>query len=510
MVVLLTALQTQITLGGIPHVQDEQAYLLQARIFAEGARTAPTPEGSPWMAMEFQELEPRWYSVFPPGWPLVLALGVRLGAPWLVNPLLAASLPWLAWWAFRPRLEEPVARLTAVLVALSPGVLLLGGSWMSHTLTLALSLAALAAVQRGGVAMALAGGAAVGLLAATRPWDAVLVGGPICAYAAVQAARGGRSPATLLCFGLGPALAVGLLLLDNRNLTGSAWMFPVDAYFERGTDWGERWPEGCNRLGLGEGHGCASYMAKSGYTLSLAARNLTSNAMFFDALFLGFKGGGLLAVLGLPALARRAPALLAPLVLVPLGYGLYWYHGVCYGARFWTGVYLTALPAAALALRGALARLQARPWLVALPSALGLALSWPALQRELGDRYWCVDDTLAPALEARGVDAGLVFLRDRGQERMFWSRTKLDGGLCSAGSAAGAGLARNDPWGRAPITWMRLPDRASLVALLEAHPDQPAWRVDRDLAAGSASLYRWAPAEGAWIAVGPLDPTARR
>ena len=418
-VLLLCALQIQGSLGGVPHVQDEQAYLLQARIFAGGARTAPPLPGSPWMAMEFQEMAPRWYAVFPPGWPAVLALGVLAGAPWLVNPLLAASLPWLCWVAFRRLIGAPAARLTAILVALSPGVLLLGGSWMSHTLTLALGLVALAGVQWRG-AGALLAGLATGVLAATRPWDAVLLGGPVCLVVLAQTARGSWPWSRLLAFSVGPAVAMALLLWDNQQLTGSPLMPPVTAYFEDGTDWGERWPPGCNRLGLGEGHGCASYMANSGYTLSLAWRNVWSNARYFDHLFLGFAGGGLVALLGLPLLARRAPALLVPLVLVPLGYGLYWYHGVAYGARFWHGVYLTALPAAALALSAVTNRLRALSSAALLPSVLGLALAWPGLQRELSAHYWCVDDTLAPRLAQLGVTEGLVLLDDRGQRRLFW------------------------------------------------------------------------------------------
>lgn len=504
---LFCALQARGSLGGIPHVQDEQGYLLQARIFAEGARTAPPLPGHAWMSMEFQEMEPRWYSIFPPGWPLVLALGVAAGAPWLVNPLLASTLPWLCWAAFRRPLGGEVARLTAILVALSPGVLMLGGSWMSHTLTLACALAALAGAQAG-VGGALLAGLATGLLAATRPWDAALVGGPLCLYAVAQTARGRWSGARLAAFAAGPTAAALLLLWDNQALTGSPWMFPVTAYFERGTDWGERWPPGCNRLGLGPGHGCASYMSKSGYTLSLAARNVAGNARYFDQLFLGFTGGGLLAALGLPALLRRAPALALPAALVPLGYGLYWYHGVCYGARFWHCVYLSALPAAALALRAVITRLRTTPLLAALPSVLGLALSWPGLQEELRASYWCVDDTLAPRLERLGVRDGLVLLDDRGQLRMFWQRTKLDGGLCNYGLSAGAGLARNDPWGRGAVVWMRQPDPEHLPQVLSAYPERPVWRVVRDLSTGAALVYQWAPDTETWTAHGRLEASA--
>ena len=40
----------------------------------------------------------RIFSVFPPGWPAVLAAALLMGVPaWLVNPVLGAALVWLTW-----------------------------------------------------------------------------------------------------------------------------------------------------------------------------------------------------------------------------------------------------------------------------------------------------------------------------------------------------------------------------------------------------------------------------
>ena len=84
--VMLATLLCWGALDGIPHVQDEIVYTLQARVFAGGDRWAA--ESLSW----FFWLESPSASAFPPGWPALLALGEAVGAGWLVNPLLAGAL----------------------------------------------------------------------------------------------------------------------------------------------------------------------------------------------------------------------------------------------------------------------------------------------------------------------------------------------------------------------------------------------------------------------------------
>ena len=79
-----------------PHVQDSVTYLFQAQTLARGRLTAPAPplaeaEATPHFAQEFLLVRHgRWFGKYTPGYPMLLALGVLVRAPWLVNPLLAA------------------------------------------------------------------------------------------------------------------------------------------------------------------------------------------------------------------------------------------------------------------------------------------------------------------------------------------------------------------------------------------------------------------------------------
>ncbi len=78
-------------MGGIPHVQDSVAQLFQAKIFSHGRLAFPAPEDPKFFERIYVVvMDGRWYTIYPPGHAIVLALGVLAGAPYLVNPFIAA------------------------------------------------------------------------------------------------------------------------------------------------------------------------------------------------------------------------------------------------------------------------------------------------------------------------------------------------------------------------------------------------------------------------------------
>jgi len=64
---------------------DEQSYLLQARIFASGRWSLPTPPRPEFFSQPHVLMSPALASKFPPGHALLLALGALIGAPALVS-----------------------------------------------------------------------------------------------------------------------------------------------------------------------------------------------------------------------------------------------------------------------------------------------------------------------------------------------------------------------------------------------------------------------------------------
>ena len=478
----LAAATSLLAAGGVPHVTDEVAYTLQARLFAHGMRAGPPADNASMMVFPFWEIHGASYAVFPPGWPALLAVGEAAGLAWLVNPLLVALLPALAARIAR-HLDAPPGR-AALVAALSPAAWVMASSRMAHTSVLVALGVALVAVLDDGPRRRLAGavaGAAVGYVVLARPFDAFLLGGPILVVGLLRR----RGAAGLIVM---PALATTLLLYDNAHLTGDPLRFPVNVFLDR---WlADRGRVGCNRLGFGPDVGCALTFGTWGHTPLKALRFAGENLRSLDRLFLGLPGGLALAAWGAWRLRRPWP-LLAMLALV-VGYGLYWSPGRAYGARFYHPM-LLVLPALAAAGIEGLPRAVGR-WAPGLLVAAAAAGGSGAI-RDLADAYWCVDDGLVRLLDEHGIREGVVFLDERGTRPAAWP--VLGGELvCDPMMTSGEGLALTDPTRTRGGLQVRhaLPDPEQERAYLELlQPGAPAWRVVHDIPTGRRAILQVAP-----------------
>ena len=75
----------------MPHLKDEHAYLFQAKVFAQGRITNPAPPMAEAFFVPYVVTrDGQQFGKYPPGYPLLLAAGVVLGRPWVVNALPAA------------------------------------------------------------------------------------------------------------------------------------------------------------------------------------------------------------------------------------------------------------------------------------------------------------------------------------------------------------------------------------------------------------------------------------
>jgi 4-amino-4-deoxy-L-arabinose transferase-like glycosyltransferase len=174
----------------LPHLEDEFAYLYQARIFARGDVYISTPEPlrAYWQPF-LLSLDGRRVGKYTPGWPMVLALGVE--QPWIVNAWLAMLTVALVYRLGREIYNPAVGVIAALLLAVSPAALLLNGSLMAHTAALffvTLFVYALWRIEkkRRGLFWGLVGGLALGMVLLTRPLTAVGVAAPFVIYYAVK------------------------------------------------------------------------------------------------------------------------------------------------------------------------------------------------------------------------------------------------------------------------------------------------------------------------------------
>jgi hypothetical protein len=86
-VFVITLLPSITAFDQMPRLPDEVAYLFQAKMYAAASFMSLHPSAlAGALAHTDQHPNGKWYSTLPPGWPVVLAGGVAIGAPFIVNP----------------------------------------------------------------------------------------------------------------------------------------------------------------------------------------------------------------------------------------------------------------------------------------------------------------------------------------------------------------------------------------------------------------------------------------
>ena len=124
-------------LDGIPHVQDEVSYLFQGKIFALLHFWVPEPPAPEFFQSGFiQRLDGRWFSKYPPGYPLMLIPTLWAGMPWLTNALSYGASLALIYLSGLRMFGLRTATWAGLLGLVSPWALFMSGSYMSHPTTM--------------------------------------------------------------------------------------------------------------------------------------------------------------------------------------------------------------------------------------------------------------------------------------------------------------------------------------------------------------------------------------
>jgi hypothetical protein len=263
----------------MPHIEDEVAYVWQARVLAQGQLTIPTPPHPKSYLVPFVvDLNGQRFGKYPPGWPLLLAVAVKLGIRAWLNPLLAGLGVWLTYRLGKRFFSKAVGLLAAGLTVTSPFFLMNSGSLLSHPLGLVLSAVfALAwlelfappagsAPPAGATTLRvwLAGGC-LGMLVITRPFSALAVTLPFGLHGLYLLARGSLARLPTDRAVARRVLAVGLITLAftgvyfgwQKAVTGDALKNPYLLW----------WPY--DEIGFGKGHG----VLEEGHNINQALYN---------------------------------------------------------------------------------------------------------------------------------------------------------------------------------------------------------------------------------------------
>jgi hypothetical protein len=358
----------------VPHSEDEVAYVFQAKVFAQNRLSVPTPPLAEafWTPFVVDYQGQRFSLKYPIGWSLLLSLGIRLGAPWLINTLLGSlTLGLIAWLGHcfygHDRGYLPLA--AAGLGLATPGFLFLSSSLLSHaasllwaTLTLlALYYLTTASTQKPGFAekpgfSALLAGLCLGLTLMTRPFAAIAFGAVVGIFSLSLILRGELHWTALLWLAIGGAIPTILLMAYWQTVAGDPLFNPYLLV----------WPY--DRAGFGPDVGPRGYYLSDGILINTRLKLIALATGLF-----GWPGWGNLLFLPLPFIFpgqadRWDWLLLATIVSLVIVYIFYWSFGGADGG--FPRYYYEALPAfLLLTIRGI--QLSSR-----LLSRWGRALRW--------------------------------------------------------------------------------------------------------------------------------------
>jgi hypothetical protein len=453
----------------------------------------PVPAGFNLDLMHYEAT--RWYSPVPPGWPMVLALGAWIGAPWLVNPLLGGVAVVLTYLIMGRIGDAREARLTTLLLATSPWFLFMSMNFMTHTATLVFALAATLGVavarQNGSWLATLPAGFAVGAVALVRPLEG-LITALLTGFWSLGA-RGRRfrlAPSAALVVG---TLAVGLLDRPyNARLTGSPGEFPIMAYINK------YYAPGSNDLGFGpnRGLGWSGLDPFPGHGPADVVVNAALNTAQWNVELLGWPVGavllaGLVFTFGARQRRRSDWWFLAVIASVVGAHTFYWFSGgPDFGARYW---YLIIVPCCALVAR-ALGILDATP--EGQTRARAAARAVALLLMVVSLVVYVPWRSAGKYHHYRGMRSDV---RQLARQRGFGRSLVLVRGERHPDYASAATYNPVDLHADAPIyAWDVSPEIRS--ALLNAYPDRTVWIID-----GPSVTH-----DGFKVVAGPLTPAEAR
>lgn len=486
-----------IVLDGVPHVQDSIVQYFQAKVFAAGRLTVPSPARPEFFDMQFvlDRNGVRFgkylfgQSVFP--W-----VGLVLGVPWLINPVLGGISLVLIYLLAKDLFGDRTARLATLLVMTSPFYLFLHSSFLSHPQSLlCITLCILCALRMpasGDARYPLTAGAAFGLAFNIRPLSAVLISFPVLIFVLVSAARRPRLLRKLILFSLPALVMLSCFLLYNKAVFGDYLTTGYELYDPHsGFGFG---PEKGEATISRDGH------TRPGHTPFKGLKDVVKMGFALSKDLFGWPDLSLLFVVLLFLCSRtdlRERLLAASLVCFAAGYFFYWGTGysICFGPRYYLScvpmlVLLTArgMEKTAAGLQSLMARTRwgrtcnpagAIGMFVIVLCCLNFFVHLPGRIQLYGNRYWNVDTALVSQVREQDITNALVFV-ESGYYR----------GTHSGTDYYNATFLHNDVWLAGDVIYARDMGPEKNRTLMEDYPDRSVY-LFRKTAGGNRHLVKW-------------------
>ncbi|HEY9870004.1 MAG TPA: glycosyltransferase family 39 protein [Candidatus Obscuribacterales bacterium] len=401
----------------LPHVEDSICQFFNSKILAAGKLTAPSPAPEEAFAYRYMIMSGgKWYSQYPPGHTLLLALGNLVGAPWLINPLFGALCVALIFFIGKELYGRTVGFMAAILASVCPFLVFMSSEFMNHVPTLfcieMFLLCFIFMVKNRGCIWAALGGASLGYAFSMRPFSALGLGAPFLIYGimrllVVRGKKDRQVQSLVVLFSCGLAV-LSLLALYNQLTNGSFFRFGYEVYDPN------------DRPGFGYGCFGAHHTPWAGLVNTLRSFNGLNYFLF------GWPVPCL--IFAAVATAKRRTdwdlLLICSILSNAFVYFFYWFEDWCFGPRymFESTAALVLLTARGIALLPELVQDFVGPGrrrlthaytflLLVICFAVSFTVYLPAACRLFGNSYWGVDTTLPRKLNQAGLKDALVFVR---------------------------------------------------------------------------------------------------
>ena len=227
-VFLFSAGYNYLVFDHVPHIHDEISALFHGRILLSGHFTAPSPPARESFDFPHTINNGRWYSMYPPGWPLLLALGVLIRAPWLINPILGGLTILLLFFLGLEIHGRRTGILAAILGSVSIWLLLMSATMMSHPASMVFNgvflLFFFRSLKKPDIRNGLLAGLAFGIAYLVRPYNTLVFSLPFLLVLAWRLLREFKARwKNALAMILPAALCGGFFLFFNVMTTGHAF-----------------------------------------------------------------------------------------------------------------------------------------------------------------------------------------------------------------------------------------------------------------------------------------------
>jgi len=329
-VFIMTNLFSYFIFDHIPHVHDEICYVFQAKIFSLGMLYVPSPCSKESFDFPHMINNGKWYSQYPPGFPLLILPLLALGVPWMINPLLAFFSILVFYFLGKEIYNKHVGVISSILGGVSIWFLLMSSTMMSHTACMffisLFLLFSFRSLKRPNVPNGLMAGFGLGMAFLCRPYTALLMSVPILIYYTLKSIPHWKMAYKNVCAFMAVVLVFIFVFLIYNYITNG---HPLLSGYT---------------LRYGQDHGLG--FGKKGFTDTpltplLGATNILTYLISLNECLFGWPLSSLVALIPLIFAAKinRSEAkmdllLLSSFITLLLGYFLYWATIILFGPRF--------------------------------------------------------------------------------------------------------------------------------------------------------------------------------